>query len=108
MYSGPKTCEVVEQLQGNVLTKATKQGNNSTQALSTKIASFGRKKIDRQQKKKEGKEENRQEGSDVKKCVKNHFASILFCCLSIFLHPKKTFVSKALVRYCFLCVSSHG
>ena len=30
------------------------------------------------------------------------FASFLFCCLSIFLHPKKTILSKALVYCCFL------
>ena len=31
------------------------------------------------------------------------FASFFFCCLSIFLHPKKTLIlSKTLVYYCFL------
>ena len=51
------------------------QGNNSAQALLTKIVLFGcekieekKKKEERKKKKKEGsKEEDRQEGADVKK-----------------------------------------
>ena len=46
------------------------QGNNSTQALSTKIVFFGCNKIDRQEIKEGHKEEDREEGADVKN-VKN-------------------------------------
>ena len=54
------TKEQLAQILGHVLIKAT-QGNNSTQALSTKNVLFGCKKIGRQGKKKKEKRKDKKE-----------------------------------------------
>ena len=117
------------------------QGNNSAQALLTKIVLFGCEKIEKKEererkkkkekkkkkRKKEGsKEEDRQEGADVKKSILRMNKIIKKsspsapCLSSVFLLPSSfslfvylltpeadTFLSKALVPLLFLCVSSH-
>ena len=84
------------------------QGNNSTQALLTKIVYFRCEKTDNKRRRKQRRGQTR----SIVTFYISSFLSVLFfvsifCLFFVFMHPKKTVFVESTCALLFPCISSH-